>query len=118
MTRTIATGRELSHPTREEIRLEGVLHALSDPVRLRIVRELAGDRDELSCSQFELPVTKSTTTHHFRVLRENGVIRQVYRGTAKMNGLRRDDLDALFPGLLDCLLAAAGRQFRRLGPGV
>lgn len=115
MTSTTATSRELLHPAREEIRLEGVLHALSDPMRLRIVRELAGDCDELTCSQFELPVTKSTTTHHFRVLRENGVIRQVYRGTAKMNGLRRDDLDALFPGLLDCLLAAADHQFRRLG---
>ncbi len=62
--------------------------------------------------QFDLPVTKSTTTHHFRVLRESGVIRQVYRGTAKMNGLRRDDLDGLFPGLLDSLLAAADRQAR------
>ncbi|GAA3291862.1 hypothetical protein GCM10020295_09710 [Streptomyces cinereospinus] len=93
-----------------------MLHALSDPMRLRIVRELAaGSGDELSCSHFDLPVTKSTTTHHFRVLRESGVIRQVYRGTAKMNGLRRDDLDALFPGLLGALLAAADRQSTRLG---
>ncbi|MFF8234341.1 helix-turn-helix domain-containing protein [Streptomyces caelestis] len=52
-------------------------------------------------------------THHFRVLRESGVIRQVYRGTVKMNGLRRDDLDELFPGLLDALLDAAGRQAGR-----
>lgn len=44
------------------------------------------------------------------MLRESGVVRQAYRGTAKMNGLRRDDLDALFPGLLDALLAAAARQ--------
>jgi DNA-binding transcriptional ArsR family regulator len=112
-----AGSRDLPHPAREEIRLEGVLHALSDPVRLRIVRELAADGDELSCSHFDLPVTKSTTTHHFRVLRESGVIRQVYRGTAKMNGLRRDDLDDLFPGLLDTLLAAAGHQAVRLGDG-
>ncbi|MFE0516471.1 ArsR/SmtB family transcription factor, partial [Streptomyces sp. NPDC058964] len=69
----------------------------------------------LSCSRFEVPVAKSTTTHHFRVLRESGVIRQTYRGTAKMNGLRRDDLEELFPGLLDSLLAAAGRQAARLG---
>ncbi|GGZ35510.1 ArsR/SmtB family transcription factor [Streptomyces poonensis] len=110
-----AGGRELPHPPREEIRLEGVLQALSDPMRLRIVRELAAGGDELSCSQFDLPVTKSTTTHHFRVLRESGVIRQVYRGTAKMNGLRADDLDALFPGLLDAVLDAAARQADRLG---
>ncbi|MEZ3180360.1 ArsR family transcriptional regulator [Streptomyces pimonensis] len=105
-----SSSRDLPHPAREEIRLEGVLHALSDPVRLRIVRELAAEGVELSCSYFDLPVTKSTTTHHFRVLRESGVIRQVYEGTAKMNGLRRGDLDALFPGLLDCLLTAAARQ--------
>nr|WP_202431592.1 helix-turn-helix domain-containing protein [Streptomyces sp. SID7804] len=103
----------MPHPAREEIRLEGVLHALSDPVRLRIVRELADEEVRLSCSHFDLPVTKSTTTHHFRVLRESGVIRQTYEGTAKMNGLRRDDLDDLFPGLLDCLLTAAARQADR-----
>jgi DNA-binding transcriptional ArsR family regulator len=106
--------RDLPHPASGDIRLEAVLHALSDPMRLQIVRELAADGDELTCSQFVLPVTKSTTTHHFRVLREAGVIRQCYRGTAKMNGLRRDDLDALFPGLLDALLAAATRQATRL----
>lgn len=110
-----AAGRALPHPAREEIRLEGILHALSDPMRLRIVRELATDGGELSCSDFDLPVTKSTTTHHFRVLRESGVIRQTYRGTAKMNGLRGDDLDDLFPGLLDSLLAAAARQAARIG---
>ncbi|MEU9286082.1 helix-turn-helix transcriptional regulator [Streptomyces sp. NPDC048275] len=107
--------RVLPHPPRAEIRLESVLHALSDPVRLRIVRELAADGDELTCSRFDLPVTKSTTTHHFRVLRESGVIRQVYRGTAKMNALRKGDLDHVFPGLLDSVLAAAGRQADRLG---
>ncbi|MFE2277628.1 ArsR/SmtB family transcription factor [Streptomyces sp. NPDC059454] len=107
------SSRDLPHPAREEIRLEGVLHALSDPMRLRIVRELAAKGVELTCSQFDLPVTKSTTTHHFRVLRESGVIRQVYEGTAKMNGLRRADLDDLFPGLLDCLLTAATHQAGR-----
>ncbi|WP_236243468.1 helix-turn-helix transcriptional regulator [Streptomyces sp. CC228A] len=106
-----ATGpRELAHPARDEIRLEGVLHALSDPMRLRVVRELAAAGSEVSCSHVELPVAKSTSTHHFRVLRESGVIRQTYCGTAKLNGLRRDDLDALFPGLLDAVLSAAARQ--------
>ncbi|WP_105969351.1 ArsR/SmtB family transcription factor [Streptomyces geranii] len=109
------SSRDLPHPVRGEIRLEAVLHALSDPMRLQVVRELAAVSDELSCSHFDLPVTKSTTTHHFRVLRESGVIRQVYRGTAKMNGLRRDDLDGLFPGLLDSVLAAAAAQAVRLG---
>ncbi|MEU3890363.1 helix-turn-helix domain-containing protein [Streptomyces sp. NPDC029041] len=115
MSSPAVSNRDLPHPASDEIRLEGVLHALSDPMRLRIVRELAGVTGELSCSDFELPVTKSTTTHHFRVLRESGVIRQVYRGTAKMNGLRRDELDALFPGLMAALLDAAARQHARPG---
>ena len=114
-TAPVTAGRDLPHPERAEIRLEAVLHALSDPMRLQIVRELAAERDELTCSHFDLPVTKSTSTHHFRVLREAGVVRQCYRGTAKMNGLRREDLDDLFPGLLDSLLAAAARQAVRLG---
>lgn len=103
------------HLVREGIRLEGMLHALSDPMRLQVVRELAATGDELSCSHFVLPVTKSTTMYHFRVLRDSGVIRQAYRGTAKMNGLRRDDLDDLFPGLLDSVLFAAARQADRVG---
>lgn len=102
--------RALEHPVRAEIRLEHVLHALADPVRLAIARQLDAAGRELPCSVFELPVSKSTCTHHFRVLRECGVVRQVYRGTAKLNALRRADLDARFPGLLDGVLAAAERQ--------
>jgi DNA-binding transcriptional ArsR family regulator len=117
VTSPAVSSRDLPHPEPAEIRLEAVLHALSDRMRLRIVRELAADGDELSCSQFDLPVTKSTTTHHFRVLREAGVVRQVYRGTAKMNGLRKDDLDDLFPGLLDAVLDSAARESRRLRDG-
>ncbi|MFB7830238.1 ArsR/SmtB family transcription factor [Streptomyces sp. NPDC056056] len=110
---TATSPRALEHPTRDQIRLEAVLHALADPVRLRIVRDMARERAELSCSYFDLPVTKSTTTYHFRVLREGGVIRQTYRGTAKLNALREDDLEALFPGLLDAVLTAAGAQAAR-----
>ncbi|WSX89553.1 helix-turn-helix domain-containing protein [Streptomyces sp. NBC_00890] len=110
-----AGARTLAHPAREDIRLEAVLHALSDPVRLCVVRELAAAEGELTCSCFDLPVTKSTTTHHFRVLRESGIVRQTYRGTAKMNGLRRDALEELFPGLLDRVLEAAAREAERLG---
>ncbi|WP_328908734.1 ArsR family transcriptional regulator [Streptomyces sp. NBC_00234] len=112
---TAAGSRALAHPARDEIRVEGVLHALADPVRLRIVRQLAGTEDQLACSTFDLPVSKSTTTHHFRVLRESGVIHQTYRGTAKVSSLRTEDLDALFPGLLATVLAAADRQAERLG---
>ena len=99
--------RTLSHPPAESLELTGVLHALSDPVRLEIVRTLASDGGcECRCGAFELPVTKSTRTHHFRVLRESGVIEQRADGTALVNRLRRDELDSRFPGLLESVLSA------------
>lgn len=97
--------RALHHPAAESLELTGVLHALSDPVRLEIVRALATGC-ELRCGAFEVPVTKSTRTHHFRVLRESGVIEQLASGTAVVNRLRRADLDRRFPGLLDSVLSA------------
>ena len=96
----------IPHPPREQLELAAVLHALSDPVRLRIVAGLASDGGR-TCGSFDLPVTKSTCTHHFRVLREAGVIHQHAKGTARLNTIRREDLDARFPGLLDTILSAA-----------
>jgi DNA-binding transcriptional ArsR family regulator len=99
--------RTLHHPPAETLELTGVLHALSDPVRLEIVRTLAADGGcECRCGAFELPVTKSTRTHHFRVLRESGVIEQRADGTALVNRLRREELDSRFPGLLESVLSA------------
>jgi DNA-binding transcriptional ArsR family regulator len=98
---------EPPHPARHEIDLAAVLHALSDPMRLRIVAGLAA-QDGRTCKSFDLPVTKSTCTHHFRVLREAGVIRQRLEGTTRLNTLRRDELDRRFPGLLDAVLRGAG----------
>jgi DNA-binding transcriptional ArsR family regulator len=95
----------LCHPACEEIDLAAVLHALSDPIRLRIVAGLAAE-DGRTCGSFNLPVTKSTCTHHFRVLREAGVIRQRLEGTTRLNSLRREDLDERFPGLLESVLRA------------
>ncbi len=106
-------GRSLAHPGLEEIRLEAVLHALADPVRLRIVRDLAEGHTDMSCIAFQLPVSKSTSTHHFRVLREAGVIRQRYEGTSRINRLRTEDLEARFPGLLTAVVTAARRTVPR-----
>jgi DNA-binding transcriptional ArsR family regulator len=95
----------LPHPPAADFELSGVLHALSDPTRLCIVAALASG-EERTCKSFELPVTKSTCTHHFRVLREAGVIRQRLVGTTKLNSLRRSELDTRFPGLLEAVLGA------------
>ena len=106
----------LHHPDREELDLTAVLHAFSDPQRLRIVRRLADSDSACACGTFGLDVTKSTLTHHFRVLREAGVIRQELVGTSKLNWLRREDLDARFPGLLDAVLAAEPSAVEHLQP--
>lgn len=101
------SSEQIAHPGRDRLELGAVLHALSDPVRLQIVAELARGEVECTCGSFELPVTKSTCTHHFKVLREAGVIKQRQQGTTRLNALRRADLDARFPGLLDTILHAA-----------
>jgi DNA-binding transcriptional ArsR family regulator len=98
---------ELPQPAREEIRIEQVLAALGDPVRLLFVRQLAkAPAEGVACGTIPLPITKSTRTHHLRILREAGVISMRAAGTRRLACLRRDDLDALYPGLLDGILDA------------
>ena len=107
---TTKTAEAIDHPAREDIELGAVLHALSDPVRLKIVAALAARPTACPTGSIDVPVTKSTCTHHFKVLREAGIVRQRPEGTARMNTLRREDLDARFPGLLDTILSAVPRD--------
>lgn len=97
------------HPDREQIRIEGVLSALGHPVRLSAVRVLdAGGEHNCGSVLRVLGITaKSTMTHHWRVLRDSGVIRQEPAGRENLLTLRRVDLDARYPGLLDAVLAGA-----------
>lgn len=92
-------------PLAEALSLPAILHALSDPVRLRIVSQLA-DGAERTCGSLDLPVAKSTCSHHFRVLREAGVVSQRVEGKCRFNRLRADQLEQRFPGLLDAVLRA------------
>jgi DNA-binding transcriptional ArsR family regulator len=98
-----------AHPERAQIQLTHVLTALGNPLRLRVVRILA-DGGEHTCGSVLPDVAKSNLTHHWRVLRDAGVIRQRPSGRELLLSLRRDDLDARFPGLLDSLLEAARRD--------
>jgi DNA-binding transcriptional ArsR family regulator len=85
-----------------------VIQALADPVRLEIVRQLAGCRNngELGCSAIQIPVSKSTASHHFKALQNAGIIGEREEGTRKFLHLRRDELDAQYPGLIDSVLRA------------
>ena len=97
--------RQYPHPDRDNISLTGVLYALSDPTRLKIVRMLAAQL-EITCGEFCLGMSKSTQSHHFKVLRDMGIMYTRLEGTQHYNSLRREDLDSRFPNLLDSILNA------------
>lgn len=99
--------RPFKHPPASDLILERVLYALSDPVRLEIVQRLA-EVSEASCGELDGGRPKSSMSHHFRVLRDAGLVMTKSVGTTHMNSLRRSDLDARFPGLLDAILAQRG----------
>jgi len=101
------TSTPLTHPERDELDLFQVMSALVDPIRRGIVVQLAASADPTPCTEFLLPVSKAAGTRHFRTLREAGIIHQHDVGVRRMNRLRREDLEARFPGLLDLVLREA-----------
>jgi DNA-binding transcriptional ArsR family regulator len=108
-----ATGTESPHtpqPDLDEIELATVLQALADPVRLEIVRQVGAcpEGGALACRELELPVTKSTGSHHLKILHRAGITTEREQGTSKFIRLRRDELERRFPGLLDAVLSADG----------
>jgi len=100
--------RPLLHPASDELKLESILYALADPVRLEIVRRLANGDCPLKCSAAapqHLP--KSTTSHHFQILREAGLVSSERRGTEVVNTLRLVEIEERFPGVVKTILQAA-----------
>ena len=95
-------------PAVEDLDLATVLAALADPVRLATVRTLAREQAEMRCSVLRevsgCDVTKSTMSHHFKVLREAGITHTRVSGVSRYTTLRRDDLEAAFPGLVDAVV--------------
>ncbi|HEX2128519.1 MAG TPA: transcriptional regulator [Solirubrobacterales bacterium] len=112
MSPNAAATKQSAAPDLAQVDVATVLQALSDPVRLEIVSQIAGTGDggELSCGQLEVPVGKSTCSHHLKSLCCAGVIAEREEGTRKYLSLRRDELQERFPGLLDSVLKAAGRS--------
>ena len=101
------------HPRREQIELAPVLEALSDSTRLGILLELAqGDETEARCGSFLHLGSKTNLTYHLAKMRHAGITRVRVAGTSRYISLRRDDLEARFPGLLETLIASARRSKR------
>jgi DNA-binding transcriptional ArsR family regulator len=95
----------LHHPDLADIHLSSVLYALSDPIRLHLVAEIY-KVGEQTCGGIDVPVAKSTLSHHARTLREAGVIRTRIQGTQRFLSIRTEDLETRFPGLLASVLQA------------
>lgn len=116
----MASMRQARHPDVAELTLVSVLAALSDPIRVGLVRVLS-DGQERGWGELRAPVAKSTLSHHLRVLRDAGITRTRQEGTRCYVTLRRDDVELRFPGLLGAVLTAAGtddvgRQVGRTAP--
>jgi DNA-binding transcriptional ArsR family regulator len=102
--------RPLFHPSIEDVRLEAVLHALSDPMRVAIFKEIAGAERAQTCQAFscvgERTIPKSSLSQHFKVLREAGLIRSERHGVEMRNTSRCAEIEGRFPGLLPAILNA------------
>ncbi|MEV7076425.1 helix-turn-helix domain-containing protein [Streptomyces sp. NPDC091972] len=98
---------ELPHPDADDLRIGPILLALADDNRRRVIAELAARPDEERlCASFDLPVSKSSRTHHWRVLREAGLVHQRDAGNRLYMRLRKEDLDRRFPGLVEAVVTA------------
>lgn len=106
--------RPLFHPALDDITVEGILHALSDPVRAAIFGEIAASSGPQTCSAFltvkERNIPKSTLSQHFKALREAGLIRSERQGVEMLNTSRCKEIDKRFPGLIAAIVGAHARQ--------
>jgi DNA-binding transcriptional ArsR family regulator len=102
--------RPLFHPSIDDIRLDAILHALSDPVRVSIFSEIAGAQCPLTCSVFssvnQKTIPKSSLSQHFKVLREAGLIRSERQGVEMHNTSRCTEVEERFPGLVAAIINA------------
>lgn len=109
--------RPLLHPSTEDIRLEAILHALSDPVRAAIFADIAGGACSQTCSAFacvgDRVIPKSSLSQHFKILREAGLIRSERHGVELRNTSRCAEVEERFPGLLPAILAAHAANLER-----
>ena len=102
--------RPLLHPSIEDVRLEAILHALSDPVRVQIFSDIAGADCAQTCSAFtsggDRVIPKSSLSQHFKVLREAGLIRSERQGVEMHNTSRCTEIEGRFPGLVPAIINA------------
>ena len=108
--------KPLVHPALEDITVEGILHALSDPTRVEIFSKMADSTCSANCASFlavgQKVVPKSTLSQHFKVLREAGLVRSERMGVEMQNTSRCAEIETRFPGLLSAIIGALKTQTR------
>lgn len=106
--------RSLFHPSVAEISLEGILHALSDPIRMAIFFDIVGKEYSQICSDFTnvegKKIPKSTLSQQIKSLREAGLIRSERVGVSMYNKSRCDEIEQRFPGLIAAIINAYGQR--------
>jgi DNA-binding transcriptional ArsR family regulator len=109
--------RPLFHPSIEDVTVEAILHALSDPVRVAIYADIVGSACSLNCSNFlnvsQKTIPKSTLSQHFKALREAGLIRSERIGVEMHNTSRCAELEKRFPGLIIAIVKAHNIQLEQ-----
>jgi DNA-binding transcriptional ArsR family regulator len=109
--------KPLFHPAIDDLTVESIMHALSDPVRVAIFVRIAGSGCSHTCSNFltvdERSVPKSTLSQHFKALRDAGLIRSERRGVEMLNTSRCAEIEGRFPGLIGSIVNAYRVQSRR-----
>jgi DNA-binding transcriptional ArsR family regulator len=112
--------RPLVHPAIEDVTVEGILHALSDPVRVAIYADLFGSVGSRNCSNFlrvrEKTIPKTTLSQHYKALREAGLIRGERRGVEMYNTSRCSEIEKRFPGLIAAIVKAHNIQLAQNAP--
>ncbi len=106
--------RPLFHPSVNEVTVEGILHALSDPVRVAIFADIVGSECSQNCQKFQgvtrQAIPKSTLSQHFKILREAGLVRGERRGVEMLNSSRCSEINKRFPGLIAAIVSAHNIQ--------
>lgn len=98
------------HPPLKSVPLHDIMQALSDPCRLKIVRQLIESEEEFTCGEFDVDVCKATRSHHMQVLREAGLVRMRSDGNKCMTSLRAEEVEKRFPGLLNLVATRASKK--------
>lgn len=96
--------RQIRHPNLAQIELTDLMYALSDPARTEIVRRLAKEGRSMTCGELDLDRPKSSMSHHFKILRDSGLVETLIEGKEHMNSLRTAEIEKRFPGFLKAVL--------------